>query len=73
MTTTPEPGPTVGAATGPVESTDHRAVDAADGPWGAQAPGGNPGEPSAGPAHYAGMLLGEDAGEDDYDELGGEG
>jgi hypothetical protein len=64
MTTTPEPGPTVGGATGPIES--------ADPPWGAQAPGGNPAEAPVGPAHHTGTFLEEDA-DDDYEELGGEG
>jgi hypothetical protein len=73
MTTTPEPGPTVGGATGPIEGADRRAAEPADSPWGAQAPGGNPPEASVGPGRHTGMLLGEDTGDDDYAELGGEG
>jgi hypothetical protein len=76
-------GANVGGATGPVESEEMKAPEPADTPRGAVAspadeqpaaddPDGDPGPASVGPSHHPGTARGEDAGEGDYDELGGE-
>ncbi|WP_222263284.1 hypothetical protein [Modestobacter marinus] len=76
-------GVTVGGATGPVESAQRKAPEPADTPRGAVASpaeeqpaegasGGVPGPASVGPAHHPGTPRGEDAGEEDFEEYGGE-
>jgi hypothetical protein len=76
-------GVTVGGATGPVASAERKAPEPADTPRGAvaspaedtpaeQTPSGDPGPASVGPAHHPGTPRGEDAGEEDFEEYGGE-
>ena len=77
-------GANVGAATGPVETDDSmKAPEPGDTPRGAvaspadeqpavDAPEGDPGPASVGPAHYAGTPRGEDVSEDKHDQGAGE-
>ena len=74
-------GANVGGATGPVESDEHKAPDPESTPRGAVASpsdeqpatlGGEPGEASVGPAHYAGTTRGEEVSEDKHDQGGPE-